>query len=76
MGKIKEELLKKVYVKVYKKYQDSRTSLCGEEMKVDENGRAYFEIPAEFADNAISIGYEVTEEFIKTVEPEKKLEKK
>lgn len=65
MGKVKDELLKKVYVRVYKKFPDGRISLCGEPVMRDAQGREYFEIPAEFADNAVSIGYDVTEEFVK-----------
>lgn len=65
MGKVKEQLLKKVYVNAYKRFPDSRISLCGVTVKTDENGREYFEIPAEFADNALSIGYEVGPEYIK-----------
>lgn len=70
MGKIKDELLRKVYVRAYKKFPDGRISLCGEPVLKDAENREYFEIPAEFADNAISIGYDVTTEFIKEVKKE------
>ncbi len=74
MGKIAEKILAKAKVRVYKKTPDDRISLCGEEMQIDENGYAYFDIPAHQADyiKAVFPHYEVGEEYI----PEEKVHAK
>ena len=66
MPKLTQEILNKVKVKVYKKTPDDRTSLCGEPVQSDENGREYFIIPSHQAEyiSLVFRHYEVGEEFI------------
>lgn len=69
-SKIADKILGKVKVKVYKKVEDDRTSLCGEPLQIDEQGRKYFEIPAHQADYIASVfpHYEMGDEYIPSEE--------
>lgn len=63
---ITDDFLSKVKVRVDKKQPDDRTSLCGEPVQTDEEGRQFFIIPAHQADyikDTFSY-YEVGEQFI------------
>jgi hypothetical protein len=47
MATVKEQMEARLKCKAYKNEEtpDDRRTLCGEPLKVDENGRQYFEIP-------------------------------
>lgn len=52
--------------KVYKPEPDALRFLCGDEVKEDEEGRQYFEIPSAFAEyvGKVFTRYEVGDEFL------------
>lgn len=47
MATVKEQMEARLKCKAYKNEEnpDDRRTLCGEPLKIDENGRQYFEIP-------------------------------
>lgn len=71
--KLSDEILSKIWAKVYKKIPDDRVSLCGSEFETDAKGRTFCTIPGHTVDYIRDAypQYEVGKEFMLDAEARK-----